>query len=147
MKINVTIKEVDHENLVDLLSTALYGNDKFYSDYDRDWFIEHCKREDGDCIEDAMAKVLLAGGKIEISDRYAEGADDSYGTLSHKWDSENWCMDYDVTLQDVVNGLQKAADDGESERVYNLANDAGQLDMYDADVLLQYIVFGECIYG
>lgn len=147
MKINVTIKEVDHENLVDLFSTGLYGNGKFYSDYDRDWFNEHCKKDDGDCYEDSMAKVLLAGGKIVISDRYAEGADDFYGTLPHKWDSEHWCMDYDVTLQDVVNGLQKAADDGESERVYNLANDAGELDMWDADVLLQYIVFGEYIYG
>ena len=56
-------------------------------------------------------------------------------------------MTYPITLKDIKRGLKKAYECGQSERVNYLVNDPGQMDMIDADVLLQIIVYGEVIYG
>lgn len=147
MKMKVKIEDISHDDLVNLFSTALYANDLWYCDYDYDWLKQHCTIEAGDCIEDKFAKVLLAGGSLEISDREA-GEFVFYGDLPHKWDEENDCMVYTVTLDDIRKGLEKACNDyNMTVQVYDLMNDPAEIDMYDASNLLQVIVFGECIYG
>lgn len=144
----VKIEDINHDDLVNLLSTALYGNNMWYCEYDADWYYEHCNDCEADCYDDKIARILLAGGSVEVSDRMAEDKDEVYGKLPHKWDEENDCMDYTVTLDDIRKGLEKACkDDNMTVQVYDLMNDPAEIDMYDASNLLQVIVFGECIYG
>ena len=147
MYLNMKVKELTQEDLVNLLSTALYGNNGWYCDYVKEDYETLCIPDKTDCYEDKLAKILLGGGSIEISDRYAEDKNDHYSKLSHAWDAEHACMTYCVTLEDVYRGLDKAAKKGYQDRVSNLANDPAQLDMFDADLLLQYIVYGDYIYG
>lgn len=147
MKINVEIREVSHENLVDLLSTALYGNHRWCADYDIDTYNKNIEGKEDWCFEDKLAAMLIHGYPIQISDMYAEDKDDFYGKLIHRYDEVNGCMDYDVYMSDIIAGLKKAWDKGEAVKVLDLANEPENLDMWDADILLQYIVFGDYIYG
>lgn len=58
-------------------------------------------------------------------------------------------MKYEVSLKDVIEGLQKCFD-GESyleEYVRDLADNDGNLDLPEAETLLQVITFGNHIYG
>ena len=146
MKINVTINEVSHENLVDLFSTAIFYNYKWMAYYDYDTYERYAKSE-GDCFEDKLARLLLKGFSITIGDSLAEDEEDVYGNLEHYWDEDEECMMYTVKLSDVISGLEKASKNyNHLERVLMLAHDPSQMDIYDADILLQYIVFGEYIY-
>jgi len=146
MKINFEIREVSHENLVNLFSTALYGNNKWCADYDVDTYLKCDGAEKNECLEDKLARMLLNGYPVQISDMYAEDETDFHGELKHRYDKENCCMDYDVYMSDIIAGLKKACDKGESVKVLDLANEPENLDMWDADILLQYIVFGDYIY-
>lgn len=147
MNATVNISDINHEDLVNLFSTALYGNSKWYADYNRNEYKHKCETGVSDCIEDKFAKLLLAGCSIEISDRYAEDKTDGYGKVMHAWDKENECMVYNITLEDVRKGLNKASRKGYHKIVMDLANEPENLDMFDADLLLQFIVFGDYIYG
>lgn len=148
MKAKLVISDFTQEDLADFFSTALYGNGAWSADYDAKDYKERCDVNENDCYEDKLAKCLLAGCSIEIGDRYSEGEDDVYGDNERVyWDKENEVMTYPITLKDIKRGLEKAYECGQSERVNYLVNDPGQMDMIDADVLLQIIVYGEVIYG
>lgn len=147
MNATVNISDINHEDLVNLFSTSLYGNNKWCVDYDRDEYEKECLTDSNDCIEDKIAKLLLAGCSIEISDLYSEDETDGYGKVMHAWDKENECMVYNITLEDVRKGLNKASRKGYHKLVMDLAYEPGDLDMFDADLLLQFIVFGDYIYG
>ena len=148
MKAEVTITDISHENLVDLLSVSMYGSDRFFArvkkaDYDK-------VRTVGDCREDKLARTLLNGGRIHVYDCYAEGEDDFYGNpaLPHEWDEDDQTMRYVVTLADVEYGLSKAFEDKNAiDYVKHLMYDPCQMDFTEADILLQFILFGEQIYG
>lgn len=151
MKIKVTITEISHDDLVDLISTAFTYSTFLVANYDS---IEYKQLpnadENNDCLEDKMAKLLLAGKSVEFCDRYAEDSSDSHGKLPHKYDSDYGTMDYTVTLEDIKKGLQKALNKGgySAECAMNLINaDDGNLDQPQAEELVQYIMFGESIYG
>ena len=91
---------------------------------------------------------MLNGQHIIIGDRYSE--EEFYGDLPHRWDDENECMDYTVKLADIENGLNKALNYGglPQKCVYNLCNtDKVDFDYPQALCLLQFILFGEEIYG
>ena len=148
MKAKIIISEITHDDLVDLFSTALCGNYSWSADYDSKFYHEKCDAKEGDCYEDVLAKCLLNGGTIEIGDRNAEDASDVYGNNKRVyWDDEQEIMIYPITLKDIKKGLEKAYENGQAERVNWLINEPIQMDMIDADVLLQYIVYGEVIYG
>lgn len=148
MKAKIIISEITHDDLVDLFSTALYGNYSWSADYDSKFYREKCDAKEDDCYEDKLAKCLLNGGTIEIGDRNAEDASDVYGNNKRVyWDDEQEIMIYPITLKDIKKGLEKAYENGQAERVNWLINEPCQMDMIDADVLLQYIVYGEVIYG
>ena len=153
MKTKTIITELTQEDLVNLLCTATYGSN-WLSCYapDRD-FVENLPDT---CREDIWAKVLLAGKSIICTDYYAEG--ESYGNLPCGIDEED-NANYTLTLQDVINGLQKCmdgtfkdaekySDKGFVARCFSdLANDGDNWDYTEADSLMQIILFGELIYG
>lgn len=162
MKTQVTITEITQEDLVDFLSTALYSSSYLSADYDEDAEIE---RDDDDCYEDVMAKILLNGGIIRVTDGYAEGA--VYGDLSCEVDEDGEDVTYNVTLQDIKSGLEAAAngtfnagENGEytpdwrdrniefAKRSFNaLTWNEREWDALTADCLMQIILFDEIVYG
>lgn len=156
MKTQTTIKEITHEDLVNLFSTALYGSTYLEADY-----TNPSLKESGDCFEDILAKNLLAGDSIVITDWYAEG--ESYGNLPHIVDDEDECVHYTLILDDIKRGLEKAASgtfNAGSDRWAESARrsakvsfdsfideDAVDFDLVRADILMQIILFDEIIYG
>lgn len=152
MKTRTIITELTQEDLVNLLCTATYGSSWLFC-YAPD------KKEvgitDEDCLEDEWAKCLLAGKKIACIDYYADEGE-HYGTLEH-YTEEDGQTTYLVSLQDIINGLQKCADGdyveseehGEwiSECFRELQNGGYNLDQPRAESLMQIILFGELIYG
>ena len=163
MKTKITITELSHNDLVDLFSTALYGSSYLSADYT----IEDRKSvdvSDDDCYEDIIAKILLSGKSIEVTDNYAEGC--PYGSLPYRFqdkDDDDSSVIYRVTLDDIIRGLEKASDgtfnagnDEWTERTKKSARvsfdsfmdeDRCDFDLVRADILMQIILFDEIIYG
>ena len=138
MKTEIKVKAFDHEELVNLLSTALYGSTWFDADYDRAKF-KTLKNTTGDCFEDHLADMLLAGHNITIIDVEAEG--ESYSNKCVRIDKDESAV-YEVNLKDFL----KTAS---TKRGYSLVTDvlSGDGDFWTADAYLQRVVFGEEIYG
>ena len=83
-----------------------------------------------------------------VLDYYSE--EEAYGNLPHEWDEKRGAMKYTVTLDDIKKGIQKAIDNGgwDAECARDLINeDSCDLDLTEAENLLQIITFGEAIYG
>lgn len=140
MKTKITVTEINHEELVDLLSTALYGSSWFKADYDSSIY-NTLKKTTGDCFEDKLADMLLAGHKITIVDHEAEG--ESYskkcvGFIGGEYGSAV----YKVGLKDFLNVASTKTGFKLLEEVLD-----GSGDYYTADAFLQRVVFGEEIYG
>ena len=95
-----------------------------------------------------MARVLLAGYSILVKDYYAEDESDHYGNLNHLWRRD--CMAYELTLEDIKKGIGRAIDSGGYIRDYinHWADDeCMNFDLTEAEAVMQWIVFGEYIYG
>lgn len=139
MKTKITVTEINHEELVDLLSTALYGSSWFEAEYDSNIY-NTLKKTTGDCFEDKLADMLLAGHKITIYDHEAEG--ESYSKkcvgFTGKWESAV----YKVDLKDFLHVASTKTGFKLLEEVLD-----GSGDYYTADAFLQRVVFGEEIYG
>lgn len=148
MKVQTKITDITHDDLVDLLSTSTYGSNYLDLAYVRRYEYEKYKQED-DCREDVYARMLLNGCKIEVRDYYAEDEDDCYGHLQRQYNEEDECMVYQVSLQDIADGIAKAIDNGgwSRECAMHLIDNNGDLDLYEAENLMQIITFGETIYG
>lgn len=149
MKTRTIIEQLTQEDLVALLCTATYGSS---------WLEIYAPDREGvditeeDCREDVWAKCLLAGKKVECYDHYAEG--EVYGSLPHTKDKrEDWdgIVTYYLTLQDIEAGLSKCADGqagswcATSFRLFQ--EDTGNIDIEEAEMMMQIILFGEIIYG
>lgn len=149
MKTKTIIEELNHDDLVNLFSTALYGSWTFCASYDSAEYHALPNADGNDCYEDKLAKLLLAGKSIEIGDRYAEDESDHYGKLQHKWDDDEEVMVYNITLKDIIKGLQIATDKGgwTAKCVRHFADEDGLFDLLEAEALLQVVIFGEVIYG
>lgn len=163
MKTKTTITELSHNDLVDLFSTALSGSSYLSADYT----IEDRKSvyvPDYACYEDIIAKILLSGKSVEVTDDYAEGC--SYGSLPYKFydkDDDDSSVIYFVNLESIKRGLERAADgtfnagdDEWTERTKRSARvsfdsfmdeDRCDFDLVRADILMQIILFDEIIYG
>lgn len=156
MKTQTIISELTHDDLVNLFSTSLYGSSYLSSNYEDDVKVD---KNDDDCYEDVLAKILLNGGKVKITDYYAEGCD--YGNLPYEMDEDD-NITYDVTLEDIKKGLAQAAngtfnsqseDFVEDERRFarkafdSFLSEACDFDLTYADCLMQIILFNEIIYG
>ena len=156
MKTRTIITDINHDDLVDLLSTALYGSSMFACSYSAETYKAYCKVDERDCIEDKMAKLLLRGDEIQIGDMYAEDEDETYDSkLHHKWDDEREMIWYDVTLDDIKRGVQTCLDgkgqDGDDAYLRRCAmdfiNGDGDMDLSEAEAIMQVILFGKLIYG
>lgn len=140
MKIKCT--SLDHGDLVNILSTALYGCGYLSADYDRNAYlaIPKEKRNNGDCFEDKLADMLLNGNTIEITDLYAEG--EGYGDLQHIVLDDDTCL-YHLDLQHLIDACSTS--EGSQLAIELLISEDG--DYYTANNLLQIALFGEVIYG
>ena len=139
MKTEIKVLSFTHDELVNLLSTALYGSSWFDADYDRTIY-NTLKETNGDCFEDKLADMLLAGHTITIVDVEAEG--EKYSDKCVRIDEEDESAVYEVKLEDF---LQTAS----TEDGYRLVTEvlSGDGDYWTADAFLQRVVFGEEVYG
>jgi hypothetical protein len=148
MKLISTISEITHDDLVNLFSTATYGSNYFSVTKKKKDYYGTELEDANDCREDTWAKVLLSGKPVYVLDYYSE--EEAYGKLPHEWDEKRGAMKYTVTLEDIKEGLQKAISNGgwDAECAFDLINDGSrELDLTEAENLLQIITFGETIYG
>ena len=148
MKTKTIITEITHNDLVILLSTATYGSSYFDVVKKKKDYYGTELEDENDCREDTWAKILLAGNSVYVLDYYSEEV--AYGKLTHEWDEKRGAMKYTVTLEDIKKGIQKAIDNGgwDAKCAFDLINDDScDLDLTEAENLLQIITFGEAIYG
>lgn len=138
------------ETLHKLFSTALTDGN---SDYDKDFWesLAHDKQQ-GNRYEDRLLDCLLNGGTIHIYDDQADG--ELYGAKGVILKDGRGM--YTVTLKDIIDGLQRAADgsfkfedDSEKKEVkdafLSLMKDVF-LPEFFAIPLIQVILFNELIY-
>lgn len=151
MKTKTKVMEINHEDLVDFFSTALYDCSMFRAFYDSIEYRMLKDADENDSFEDKLARLLLAGKTIEIVDKYAEDWDEFYGNLPHVWNYDEYGgMVYTVSLDDIKRGIQACldGDDYLSECARNLVHaDEGNFDSPQAENILQVVLFGEMIYG
>lgn len=138
MKTKITVTEINHEELVDLLSTALYDSSWFGANYNRDIY-EKLENTTGECFEDKLADMLLSGHQITIIDYEADG--ESYSSKCTKITADGDAV-YKVGLEDFL----KVASTKTGFKLLSEVLD-GTGDYYTADAFLQRVVFGEEIYG
>lgn len=142
MTFNVQVTGVTHEELVNLFSTAFYGNENMGAHYDKNELnqIPENKRE-GDCFEDFLADMILNGKSIQVTDYLAEG--EVYEHLpSHPAEYDDEFIIYDVTLEDILQGLSSEVNFQMMQEIQS-----GEGDMFTAYGLMQRIIFTEEIYG
>lgn len=126
------LNSIDHEMLVDLLCTATFGSEwleikTLVSERFMDEEVEPSVR-DGWCMEDRWANRLLKGGHIVCYDYFEDGYER-----------------YELTLDDIKKGLEKARD-GEAIRDWSdFVNEND--DYFTCNNLMQVCMFGEVIYG
>ena len=139
MKTQIKVTELSHDDLVNILSTGLYGSTWFEASYDHNIHRSLAKKE-GECFEDALADMLLAGHKITIKDYEAE--DVSYSDKCVGFHTDSGAAIYEICLDDI---LEVAS----TKEGYELINEvlSGEGDFYTADAFLQRVVFGEEVYG
>lgn len=124
------------ENLVNILSDATYGNSSVAVKRPSQ-LCEQIKLDMGEekydalCREDLWAEILLRGGKLCIVDLEDEITTDVYAEKL-------------ANLEDFGNAFEKWRD----ERPQDYADFCtGQDDFYTGWNFLQYVQFGEVIYG
>lgn len=137
----LTIKDftTDHENLVNLLSVATYGNGwpvikAYKSDAEKGLF-EGCE-----CREDKWAEALLHGKGVIVYDLYDEDAEDFDGDIKEFPASAK----HHITIENVKKGLELMRD--QYPRHWDDLVEEND-DLITGDVWLQLTVFQEVIYG
>ena len=130
----IDLNAIDHEMLVDLLCTATYGSNwldvkTLKSERFMDEEVEQPVKDEW-CREDKWANRLLKGGHIVCLDYYDDDAEPAR---------------YELTLDDIKKGLEKARD---GEAVRDWADFVNEKDDYfTCNNLMQVCIFGEVIYG
>lgn len=149
METKTIITDITHEDLVNLLSTATYGSSWLGIKRPVGSYRGTELESEDDCLEDTWAKILLNGGKLYFCDYYAEDDEEFYGNKPHEWRQGRF-MRYEVTLEDIKNGICKAIDlNGHPSLCARrlIDNDNLDFDMTDADCIVQIIMFDEVVYG
>ena len=155
MKTKMTITEISHEDLVNLLSTATYGSS---------WLVGRIAKgvrnnpdiQLEETREDVWAAALLKGFPIYMVDYNAEGCVyGDKGSVDKNDEAEPGI--YRITLEDIKAGLQSAMDgdfapNDEEEVaaaarcVLHLRDEAYDFDNTEAETLMQIIMFGTIVY-
>lgn len=139
MKTEIKVTAFEHEELVDILSTALYGCEWTTTDYDWKAWNKLPNKTENICFEDKLADCLLAGLPIYITDLEAEG--ERYGNVCESIINED-ITEYIVTLDRI---LETASTPEGYELVKEILDGNG--DYYTANNFLQLVMFDEIIYG
>lgn len=148
MKTKTIITEIEQEDLVDFFSTATFGSNIFAIKVPKGSYKGTELEDENDCREDMWAKVLMNGSPIYVYDYESE--EESYGDKPHKWIADKEAMRYTITLEDIKKGIQKCLDDKSDflqTCARDLINGGYDLDLPEAEAILQVITFGELIYG
>lgn len=149
MRIKVEISEITHEDLVNLLSTTLYGSQIFAGRFLEEYkSLEESETTPSECFEERAANVLLYGGEFCIIDIEGGEIFKNKGVFSRLTKDDEG--EYHFDLKAVKNGLKKALESDEDYirlAALNFLIDDGTFDATDAEVLIQMILFGEVIYG
>ena len=129
MKTTIKITELTHTEMSDFLSTALYGSiwaSASYDESDKE-DVEIQSEFDKPCHTDILASLLLAGKTITINDNEEE-------------------KEYKITLENLIKGFNKVGRDKDyRHHVWNIINE--DYDYYDADIILQFAIFGNETYA
>ena len=148
MELEIKVKSMEQEDLVDFLSTALYDNGNYRTEYNVGCYNSVCKVDEEDCFEEKCAKVLLAGGDISFADMLSEDSSCKYGDNPNAfWSEQARAVIYPIKYDDIIKGLNKAVEEGYASEVLALADKDADFDALEADCLLQFILFGEVVYG
>ena len=67
MKLEFKVKELSHEDIVEILSSACYANENMSIRYNKN-LLKDVTRHGSDCLEDRAADLLLAGKHIYVID-------------------------------------------------------------------------------
>lgn len=136
----LTIKDftTNHENLVNLLSVATYGNEwplvkTYKSDRDAGLF------NDCECREDKWAKALMFGKGVVVCDLYDDDAEDFDGNGKFPESAK-----HRITMDNVRKGLELMQEQYPRHYADLVEEDD---DAITGDVWLQLAVFGDIIYG
>lgn len=129
-----SIKEIlTHEFLTDWLSIAIYGNFwcecAIHADTPDDVYED--AKKNNDCREDVWADVLLNGGALNIID--TEEYEDDEDGAQHKVTLAGIEKSIPLFMLNYPNRWTAIMDE--------------TMDSNDADALLQFVIFGDVIYG
>ena len=129
MKAFIKVTNFTHTELSDFLSTALYCSiwaSASYDESDKE-DVEIQSEFDKPCHTDIFASLLLAGKTITINDNEEE-------------------KEYKITLENLIKGFNKVGRDKDyRHHVWNIINE--DYVYYDADIILQFAIFGEETYA
>lgn len=128
-----SMNKIDREFLSDLFSVATYGCDwlevrtlKSESNLDEQFNSDYLEHR---CREEKWADRLLSGGHLVV----------------YVYDDDGERERYEITLEDVVKGLEKAMNGEDIRDWSDFMNEED--DYYTGNNLLQIILFGEVVYG
>lgn len=168
MEATFTVNKLTHDELVNLFSTATYGNEsaimiKPSEEYDG-------LQLDDQSREDYWASILEHGGSLWVYDLYDESSSkeeaEYYGKQGVNWIETDYkgvtnkMVDlfgrvhiigkfsvpaYKITMKTLIAGIN--ANTKESSRLVQELFIEGGGDLYTAYNLMQIAVFGEIIYG
>lgn len=141
----VKVTSINHEELVDIFSTATYGSDWLGFTTSTEYGailptnLDEIKAEfeskgNTYCREDKWADILLNGGTLVAIDYYDEDENSEEG------------KEYPITLETFLNGLNKAYSECPNN-IHEVEKFDGSADYFDANNVMQVILFGELIYG
>lgn len=139
----ITGVKLNQEDLVNVLSDGLYGNEGLGSSYDeKDWKSIAAKSKSSFlCYEEKLACLLLAGKKIILVDYQAEG--ETYGEKGKLIECDDFeAAEYHITLEDIENAF--TSEEGQ-ECLSQYLNEEN--DFYSGWNILQIAMFGEVIYA
>ena len=152
VKMNKSIP-LNHNDLAYFFDTLLNNDAEYTMEFDKTFYdsIPNNKKK-GDNFSDKLADSLLSGGNIDIYDNRSENSVLVYNGT----DFVNQGTKYTINISDIVNGLSKAANgtykvnndiEWVSSCFNDFKNDEGGFDFFEADALMQIILFNELIYG
>ena len=154
--------EIDESYLTDLLSTArsdVCGVQ--WWDYDDDEYEEAREQlvKEGNAkpyLEEVWARMLMIGKKLRLLDPESDWHWSGHEPGELLWNAQivaEGCVPeggdwHPLGLEDVVNGIQmygkaRIAGDCGGDIVKIVENG----DFWDADAVIQYAIYGDCIYG
>lgn len=130
MTIEVTLK-ISTEILEDIFVTALEGGSNYWYFLSEDAVAkirESVPKSEDPYLSTSILKAILKGVEVPIND--AENEEDVIGTIS---------------LKTLLSRLQKLADSKNNSALISHIDGNGDADT--ADIVFQYLAFGEIVYG